>query len=368
MKIRRVILEGVNNFVQRFDYSFEDEWTGQVPESLLLIGPNGSGKTTLLNVIAGLWELFGRWMGSLDVGFTPHLPVLIPLNCRWVAMELIELDDDQSLWIFYTPVAPKDWSDSTWIVAQQNTFRIGTTLLDDRERSLLIHYFPPGATAPVLYDPRAPDDRWHQVFEWSQSRTDSMLGKGSDMPNMVFIEGDERRVPKIEGPFEVVREVLDEFRWLARYETTERRKGSVENYLFNLSAVDRAAFDQIIEQVNAFLIDKHIRGFDPRTSALMVEVDGKGRHTIDRLSSGEKQVLLMITFITRWLRPGGIVLIDEPDLHVHISWTKALVNHLRRMITAQRGQLIIASHEPSLWKHFTQSHQMRLGQLETMQR
>jgi ABC-type multidrug transport system ATPase subunit len=57
MKIRRVILEDVNNFVQRFDYSFEDEWTGQVPESLLLIGPNGSGKTTLLNVIAGLLDL-----------------------------------------------------------------------------------------------------------------------------------------------------------------------------------------------------------------------------------------------------------------------------------------------------------------------
>jgi ABC-type transport system involved in cytochrome c biogenesis ATPase subunit len=368
MKIRRVILEGVNNFVQHFDYSFEDEWTRQVPDALLLIGPNGSGKTTLLNVMAGLWELFGRWLGSLDHEFVPRLPAFIPVNCRWVAMELVELGDDQPLWIFHTPVEPTNWADLRWIVAQQETHRIGTTWADQRKRTLVPHYFPPGATAPVLYDPRASDSRWNWILEWWQNRTDTLLGKHKDVPNLVFIEGDERRVLKIEEPFEVVREVLDEFRWLVRYEPTDRRKGSLENYLFNLSAIDKPAFDRVLEQVNAFLFDKRITGFDPITSALRVEVNGRGRHTVDQLSSGEKQVLLMITFITRWLRPGGIVLIDEPDLHLHVSWVNALVSHLRRMIAEQHGQLIIASHEPSLWKHFTESHQVWLGHLDAVQR
>jgi len=368
MKIRRVILEGVNNFVQRLDYSFEDEWTGQVPDALLLIGPNGSGKTTLLNVIAGLWELFGRWLGSLDQEFIPHLPAFIPIHCRWVAMELVELGDDRPLWIFHTPVEPTHWADVRWIVAQQETHRVGTTWADQRKRTLVPHYFPPGAITPAPPDPRASDSRWDWVLDWRQRRTDNILSKHRNSPNVVFIESDDRRVPRIEEPFEVIREVLDEFRWLARYEPTGGRKGSLENYLFNLSAVDRPAFDRVVEQINPFLIDKRIAGFDPITSALRVEVNGRGRHPIDQLSSGEKQVLLMITFITRWLRPGGIVLIDEPDLHLHISWVNALVNHLRRMVAERNGQFIIASHEPSLWKHFTESHQVRLGQLDTVQR
>jgi predicted ATPase len=70
---------------------------------------------------------------------------------------------------------------------------------------------------------------------------------------------------------------------------------------------------------------------------------------------------MMITFITRWLRPGGIVLIDEPDLHIHVSWVSALVSLLSRMVAEQDGQLIIASHESSLWRRFTQSHLVRLG-------
>ena len=42
MKIRRIILKGVRNFTD-FDHCFEDTWNGEVPDSLLLIGPNGSG-------------------------------------------------------------------------------------------------------------------------------------------------------------------------------------------------------------------------------------------------------------------------------------------------------------------------------------
>ena len=61
MQIRRVILRNVRNFVN-FDQSFEDQWTGHVPETLLLIGPNGSGKTTLLETIASLWQSFGEML------------------------------------------------------------------------------------------------------------------------------------------------------------------------------------------------------------------------------------------------------------------------------------------------------------------
>ena len=68
----------------------------------------------------------------------------------------------------------------------------------------------------------------------------------------------------------------------------------------------------------------------------------------------------MLATITRWLRPGGIVLVDEPDLHLHVSLATAFVSHLRRMVAEKGGQLIIASHMPELWELFTDSHTVRL--------
>jgi ABC-type cobalamin/Fe3+-siderophores transport system ATPase subunit len=374
MKIRRIILEGVNNF-ERFDYTFEYDWTDEVPDSLLLLGPNGSGKTTLLNVMAGLWELFKQWIeGSAErldrrlQDWSSHLSLFTIASLEeWklLAVEIIELAEEP-LWVFHTSLDPADCDQLTWIVGRQETHRIGT-VLNRAERSLLLlpKYYPPGHTSPLsAHDPSA---MWNWADEWRRSLAENILGKRKDLPNIVFIESEDRKVPGIEEPFQVIREP-QEFRWLARYESTERRKGSLENYLYNLSAVDKPTLDQILAKVNAFLIDKRIVGFDKRTSALMVEVNGGERHTIDLLSSGEKQVLMLITFITRWLRPGGIVLIDEPDLHLHISWINALVSLLRRMVAEQDGQLIIASHESSLWERFTQSHQVPLGIQTEIQR
>ena len=56
MQIRRVILKRVRNF-HHLDRSFEDSWTGRVPDALLLMGPNGSGKTSLVQALLRLRTL-----------------------------------------------------------------------------------------------------------------------------------------------------------------------------------------------------------------------------------------------------------------------------------------------------------------------
>ncbi len=355
MKVRRVILRGVNNF-ERFDYCFEDEWTQSVPDSLLLIGPNGSGKTTLLNVIAGLWELFGQLIQSSEGWLVSDLPDLMPPGCQWVAIELVGLES-HPVWIYYKRgVAPTDLPDKRWVVAEKEAYRIGATKPTGLSEAPLVgYYFSLGAVTSQPLHEISP-----KLEGWRQSLTENVLGKSSDLANLVFLESENRLLPKIDESSDVIREP-EEFRWLARYEPAPSRKGSLENYLFNLSAVDKPTFDRIVNQVNDFLIDKRIAGFDARTRNLMVEVGGGDKHPVDQLSSGEKQVLLMIAFITRWLRPGGIVLIDEPDLHLHVSWTNALVDHLRRMVAQQNGQLIVASHAAELWERFTPSHRVELG-------
>jgi energy-coupling factor transporter ATP-binding protein EcfA2 len=138
---------------------------------------------------------------------------------------------------------------------------------------------------------------------------------------------------------------------------------SFQKYLFTLKAVEPGTYERVVAAVNKLLTDKEIIGFHQNTCELMVGGKSGQIHPIYLLSSGEKQILLMLAFITCWLRPGSVVLIDEPDLHLHVSLSNAFVSHLRQMISQQQGQLIIASHAPELWERFTEAEKVRLGVL-----
>ena len=85
------------------------------------------------------------------------------------------------------------------------------------------------------------------------------------------------------------------------------------------------------------------------------------QHTIDELSSGEKQILLMIGFTTAFLRPGGILLLDEPDLHIHVSMVSQLMETLELICDERQAQWIVASHSSSVWDWFDEEERVDLS-------
>ena len=348
MHIRRVILQGVRNF-KDFDRSFEDSWTGRVPDSLLLIGPNGSGKSTLLGAIADLWHTLEHHLRQNRDSIHPPPPwMVLPANFSGLAaLEIIDLEAGP-LWI----CAGSQTDCMRFLANHSESHRVASLPVTPEGMRHFIH-LAPGAVEKDL----AESTIWQ--FHWSERLTKNILGAREDLPNLVFLESETRVLLPVEEEFDITREE-EEYRWLARYQPTTSRKGSLQNYLYHLKVVDNAAFRAITDQINQFLVGKRLHGFDRRTGKLLVAVDGDGQHPIEDLSSGEKQVLLMLAAITRWLRPDGIVLIDEPDLHLHPSLMTAFVGHLRRMVAGKKGQLILASHAPDLRRDFTQSHVVNL--------
>ncbi|WP_420635515.1 ATP-dependent nuclease [Candidatus Palauibacter sp.] len=58
--------------------------------------------------------------------------------------------------------------------------------------------------------------------------------------------------------------------------------------------------------------------------------------------SGFQQVLMLLAFLHT--RPGTLLLLDEPDAHLHIILQDAIYHELRTVAARQRSQLIVATH------------------------
>lgn len=65
-----------------------------------------------------------------------------------------------------------------------------------------------------------------------------------------------------------------------------------------------------------------------------------------RLSSGHKIVLLTITRLVELVEERSLVLLDEPESHLHPPLLSAFIRALSSLLSAQNGVAIVATHSP----------------------
>ena len=93
---------------------------------------------------------------------------------------------------------------------------------------------------------------------------------------------------------------------------------------------------------------------DPRFGFRFVSNDEL--HTIlslDQLSSGEKQMIIQVYELLFRAQSGTLVLIDEPELSLHMMWQMNYLKNLTQIAQIRGFQCIVATHSPqifnSLW-------------------
>ena len=142
---------------------------------------------------------------------------------------------------------------------------------------------------------------------------------------------------------------------MTRYLVSENWKDQLEASLITLKTTKLHKFHDVIRHLNRFLNDKEIDSdIKPGENRLIVKLKNrKGiSHSLDELSAGEHQVLILIYLLSRWLQPGGIVLIDEPDLFLHPSLINPLLAAVEQLVAEKDGQLLITSHIPEIWQRY----------------
>lgn len=88
-------------------------------------------------------------------------------------------------------------------------------------------------------------------------------------------------------------------------------------------------------------IDKEING-------LVFMMDGgRVKIRLSQLSSGEKQVLLLLLTVFLQDENPCVLLLDEPEISLHITWQDRLVEVLRKL--NPNCQLIVTTHSPNIF-------------------
>lgn len=76
------------------------------------------------------------------------------------------------------------------------------------------------------------------------------------------------------------------------------------------------------------------------------EVRGEARRIFGELSSGHKIVLLTLTRLIETVEEATLVLIDEPESHLHPPLLAAFISALSELLENRNGVAIIATHSP----------------------
>ncbi|MGM7633399.1 AAA family ATPase, partial [Serratia marcescens] len=68
--------------------------------------------------------------------------------------------------------------------------------------------------------------------------------------------------------------------------------------------------------------------------------------SFDKLSSGQKIVLSILSSIYEHIEDNSLVIIDEPETHLHPSLIASFMHSVRAMLTKFNSYAIIATHSP----------------------
>jgi ABC-type ATPase involved in cell division len=288
--IRRVVIHGFKRFQ---DVEFN------LPGHIVLAGPNNAGKTTFLQAISA-WSLaFDRWKRIND--YQRHRGAYTRAPIARQAFSAVPLGSFDLLWrerAYRGEIDIRIESTDGWVITmeliadstEQIYVRPKSTMQPEAlRRAALTTVFVPAMTGLSTEEP---------VYQ--KPKLDLLLGQAR--------------------PGEVLRNLLV-------------AANQLEDAWGPLIASIQRLFGYILlppDNTGAHIVSEY------QQAAAGPRLD------IASAGSGFQQVLMLLTFLHT--RPGSVLLLDEPDAHLHMILQDAIYGELRSVALKRKSQLVIATH------------------------
>jgi len=300
-------------------------WGKTIPDIVLVGGANGSGKTTLLEMLFGIVrfvvdasspdDLNGDALAmlprgaelvdiSLAVGSQPH-------DLTISSRTLVEVPLRRGVWSIWTPV-PDETENPEFPSreAVQSERQVLTRMCRQPEGPKLLYF---------------PTDR---AVTFPATRFKGPGNRSGDLEAAYRYRAPKEWMQSIEA-------ILYDARW-RDLNAKERGKAGAGHF-----AAYEATMQRFFGETKRFAWDEE--------GVLHVQTRDGTLHPLDELSSGEKQILLFGAELHRRWTPGSLVLLDEPELHLHDAWLSTLWSFLRELQRERGGQVIIATQSNYLF-------------------
>jgi predicted ATP-binding protein involved in virulence len=69
---------------------------------------------------------------------------------------------------------------------------------------------------------------------------------------------------------------------------------------------------------------------------------------LDSLSSGEQHQLVLFHSLIFGMRPGALIMIDEPEISLHVAWQQVFLRDIERIAKNTGAHFLIATHSPQI--------------------
>ena len=113
-------------------------------------------------------------------------------------------------------------------------------------------------------------------------------------------------------------------------------------------------FNETYERIRLFkqIIDEHFSfksiEIDPEKGISSVDNDTREPIPLSELSSGEQHELVLIYDLLFKVESGSTILIDEPELSLHVAWQKRFISDLQKIKEINNMNVVIATHSPQI--------------------
>ena len=282
--------------IRRFK-KFQDI-TVNLPGHVVIAGPNNTGKSTVLQAIAA-WDLaLNRWKQKNDFQFHKGGYAKVPIARQ--AFSAVPLRAFDLLW------RDRTYSGSIEIeIRHAAGWAITMEFIADSTEQVYVR--PKNDASPSVV--RSANIQAVYVPPMSGLGTEEPVYQ---LPKVNHLLGQSK-------PGEVLRNLL-------------------------VLAHHTAAWDVLLESISRLF---HYELIPPDSSGAHIIAEYRSRPggpTFDIASAGSgfQQVLMLLTFLHT--HPGAVLLLDEPDAHLHVILQDAIYGELRSVAAKRGSQLIIATH------------------------